>query len=254
MPTSVDSIHAPREIRDELFSQLVDSESGASLPLFDGLDLSHGSSFRRKARDIKSFVQQNRIPNSMYTTSVSLLQQLRERDANSAWGRFVELYSPLLFYWARRIGMQDQDAADLVQEVFTVLLARLPEFQYDRDQSFRAWLRTVAMNLWRTQARRKRVTVTGESELELDELSGDAIAADEAFWEREYQQHIVRQAMRVMEADFAPQTWRACWAMVAEGKTAPQVADELGMTVGAVYASKIRVLSRLKEELQGMLD
>ncbi len=59
----------------------------------------------------------------MNTTPPSLLQQLRSPDDQRAWRRFVDLYTPLLFYWARRVGLQESDAADLVQEVFTVLVA-----------------------------------------------------------------------------------------------------------------------------------
>ena len=60
--------------------------------------------------------------------------------------RFVELYTPLLYYWARRVGLRRQDAADLVQDVFTLLVRKLPEFTYDRNKRFRAWLRTVTLN------------------------------------------------------------------------------------------------------------
>jgi RNA polymerase sigma-70 factor (ECF subfamily) len=72
----------------------------------------------------------------MHTTPVSLLQRLRQSSAQTAWSRFVELYTPLLFSWARRCGLNDTDAADLVQDVFTHLIARLPEFQYDRHAAF----------------------------------------------------------------------------------------------------------------------
>ena len=79
----------------------------------------------------------------MNTTSFSLLERLRQPSDSAAWDRFVELYTPLLFYWGRRAGLQSADAADLVQDVFEVLLRKLPEFQYDRQKSFRSWLRTV---------------------------------------------------------------------------------------------------------------
>src|ERR1700730_17634212 len=58
---------------------------------------------------------------TMDATSVSLLQQLRGAPHDDAWERFVCQYRPLLLYWARRLGLQDQDAADLVQEVFIVM-------------------------------------------------------------------------------------------------------------------------------------
>jgi DNA-directed RNA polymerase specialized sigma24 family protein len=58
----------------------------------------------------------------MDSTSVSLLQRLKQPDAQEAWARFVHLYTPLFFYWACRLGLQESDAADLVQEVFMTLV------------------------------------------------------------------------------------------------------------------------------------
>src|SRR4051794_39092846 len=66
----------------------------------------------------------------MEQTSASLLERLRRPDEQAAWARFVELYTPLLFSWARRRGLQHQDADDLIQEVLVVLAQRLPEFVY----------------------------------------------------------------------------------------------------------------------------
>jgi RNA polymerase sigma-70 factor (ECF subfamily) len=57
----------------------------------------------------------------MFTTPESLLYRLKKPEEATAWSRFVELYSPLLFHWARRLGQQDSDCADLVQDVFLIL-------------------------------------------------------------------------------------------------------------------------------------
>src|ERR1700722_3362463 len=89
----------------------------------------------------------------MHTTSASLLQQIRVESRADSWERFVRLYTPLLLYWARRRGLQDTDAADLVQDVLIVLVRKLPEFQYQPGRSFRGWLRTVLMNKWRDRRR-----------------------------------------------------------------------------------------------------
>ncbi len=91
----------------------------------------------------------------MNTTSASLLERLRQPGQEEAWTRFVELYSPLIYYWGRRTGLQAQDASDLVQDVFTLLLKKLPEFEYDRKQSFRGWLRMVTRNKWKENRRRR---------------------------------------------------------------------------------------------------
>jgi RNA polymerase sigma-70 factor (ECF subfamily) len=79
----------------------------------------------------------------MHTTPPSLLERLRQPAEQQAWERFVELYTPLIYYWAHRVGLEGHDAADLVQDVFTVLVQKLPEFHYDPQKSFRSWLHTV---------------------------------------------------------------------------------------------------------------
>jgi len=88
----------------------------------------------------------------MHSTSPSLLERVRQRSDGEAWGRFVALYTPLLFFWARKCGLQEEDAADLTQEVFAALVEKLPAFTYDPHRSFRSWLRTVTLNLWRDRA------------------------------------------------------------------------------------------------------
>jgi len=82
----------------------------------------------------------------MNSTSVNLLKRLREPEAEPAWQRFVELYAPLIFYWARQKGLSADDASDLLQDVLATLLTKLPEFQLDPDRRFRGWLRTVTVN------------------------------------------------------------------------------------------------------------
>src|SRR5437588_831842 len=93
----------------------------------------------------------------MHTTSGSLLERLRQPADQEPWTRLVKLYTPLLFFWARRLGLHDADAADLVQDVFTTLVQKLPGFQYDQNKGFRNWLRTVTLNKWRDRQRRHAV-------------------------------------------------------------------------------------------------
>jgi RNA polymerase sigma-70 factor, ECF subfamily len=188
----------------------------------------------------------------MTNTPASLLERLRDSFDAESWTRFVSLYTPMIYSWARRIGLQDQDAVDLTQDVFTTLVQVLPSFAYDRQKSFRRWLRTVTLNQWRN----KRKQWNEKMPLAAGNAAEDVAIPDhvEAFWEREYQQHLVSRALAIMRADFEEKTWKACWGVVVAGRTAAQVADELGLSVGAVYAAKFRVLDRLRQELGGLLD
>jgi RNA polymerase sigma-70 factor (ECF subfamily) len=185
----------------------------------------------------------------MHTTSVSLLERLRQPADQPAWERFVDLYTPLLFHWARRTGLQEPDAADLIQDVFQVLVRKMPEFTYDRKGSFRAWLRTVLLNRWRTLLRRRRELPLNEAESGLTEEDGQ-----EAVAEKEYRDYLIGKALEVMRRDFQPATWQACWEHVARERPVADVAAELGITIKAVYLAKARVLRRLREELRGLCD
>jgi RNA polymerase sigma-70 factor (ECF subfamily) len=184
-------------------------------------------------------------------TPASLLERLRFPNQEQAWTRFVRLYTPLLYYWARRLGCQEPDAADLVQDVLTLLVRKLVEFNYDRHRSFRAWLRTVTLNCWRNRRRRLELPRDANPP-DLNNLAGPDAA--DALSESEYRQWLVGQALELMKAEFQPNTWKACWESVVGGRPAAEVAAELGISVGAVYMAKSRVLSRLRQELTGLLD
>jgi RNA polymerase sigma-70 factor (ECF subfamily) len=184
-------------------------------------------------------------------TPVSLLERLRMPAQEKAWERFVELYTPLLYHWARRTGCQESDALDLVQEVLTLLVRKLPEFSYDRNKSFRGWLRTVALNCWRN-LRRRAVVPREENAPDLADLA--APASDDPFWEVEYRRQLVKRALELMRAEFQPATWQACWRCVVDDRPAAEVARELGISTGAVYMAKSRVLSRLRKELENLVD
>jgi RNA polymerase sigma-70 factor (ECF subfamily) len=191
-------------------------------------------------------------PRSMHTTPASLLERLRHPAQPEAWARFVELYTPLLYHWARRTGLQDQDAADLVQEVLLVLVKKLPEFRYDNSKSFRAWLRTVMVNKWREGQRRRSVPVDQAARLaDLPDPQNDGA---EALGEDEYRRHLTTRALQVMRPEFQPTTWRAFWEVAVAGRPAAEVAAELGLSINAVRAAKFRVLWRLRQELRGLLD
>jgi RNA polymerase sigma-70 factor, ECF subfamily len=185
----------------------------------------------------------------MTITPVSLLDRLRTPADQAAWARFVDLYSPLVYSWARQTGLQPADCADLVQDVFTLLVQKMPEFVHRPNGSFRAWLKTVTLNKWRERGRRAAVrTATGDA---LPDIPDEA---SEAFWESDYRRLLVGRALALMEQDFEPGTWKACWAVAVEGRPAAEVAAEQGVSIGTIYAAKCRVLARLRQELAGMWE
>ena len=189
----------------------------------------------------------------MHTTSVSLIERLRRPDAEQAWARFVELYTPLLFYWANRLELPEADADDLVQDVFAILVRSLPEFLYDRQRSFCAWSAHHPLQQMAPTILRRAKLIP---EIHNDEALAQVSVPDDAdlLGEMEYRQHLVGRAMELMRAEFQPTTWKACWEVVVGDKSAADVGAELGISVDSVYAAKSRVLRRLRAELDGLFE
>ena len=136
-----------------------------------------------------AFTDEARISLVMHTTSVSLLIRLRQPCDQDAWSRFVELYTPLIFYWGRRAGLTATDAGDLVQDVLVVLVRRLPTFEYDCGKSFRGWLRTVTLNKFRERFRQPGLPLAEATDHEMRQVADVDPAPD--FWETEYRQQLV---------------------------------------------------------------
>jgi RNA polymerase sigma-70 factor (ECF subfamily) len=185
------------------------------------------------------------------TTPLTLLERIQQAGDESAWGRLVELYTPILFAWARRCGEDEHDAADLVQEVVVALVQTLPTFCYDGSGRFRRWLRTLLLNKLRDRKRREvraeKALAQRTQEVELPDIA-------EQFWEVDYQKELACRALRLMQAEFTPTTWKACWETVVQDRSAADVARELGISENAVYIARCRVLRRLRHELGGLAE
>jgi RNA polymerase sigma-70 factor, ECF subfamily len=184
----------------------------------------------------------------MLTTSASLLAHLQQADDPRAWERFVHLYSPILYAWAGRLGLQHADSLDLVQEVFTTLVKKLPEFSYDAERGFRNWLFMVTRNKCLEKARRKVLRV--DASVRPEDVAGPV---EDRLEKAEFHRHLLGQVLPGMSRYFQLSTWQAFHGHVIEGQPASQVAERLGVTVSAVFKAKARVLSRLHRELADLV-
>jgi RNA polymerase sigma-70 factor (ECF subfamily) len=183
-------------------------------------------------------------------TPLSLLERMRRPEDQAAWAQFVHLFTPLLYSWARQKDLSEAAAADLVQDVFLVLVQQLPSFQYQSGGSFRAWLRTILLNRWRSWLRRPQPQALGP-----EQLDGLAAPADPEFpGEGEEHQQLIARALTLVEREVDPAVWQAFRHYVLLGQKPAAVAAALGVTVNSVYLAKSRVLQRLRRLLTGLVD
>jgi RNA polymerase sigma-70 factor (ECF subfamily) len=194
----------------------------------------------------------------MSETSFSLLHRLRSQPDAESWRRLFELYTPLIQGWLRRHDVPPADADDLAQEVMAVVVRELPQFEHSKQRgAFRNWLRTIAVNrlraLWRSRQRGTPATGGSDFLKMLDELE-DPQSNLSRLWDQQHDQHVARRLMDLVEPQFEPTTWRAFRRTVIDGAKAATVAEELHISANAVLLAKSRVLSRLRQEMEGLTD
>jgi len=195
---------------------------------------------------------------SSSATSRSLLERAKTNDAR-AWERMVTLYAPLVFQWCRASGLREEDAADVFQEVFQSVARHLGGFRKDRSgDTFRGWLRTITRNKIHDHFRRQGREPIGmggsEAQAHLAQWPAPSFGEDSNLTDADEERVVVSRALEMIRAAFSERTWQAFWRTAIEGCSAPEVANELGMSAGAVRVAKARVLQRLREELGDLIE
>jgi RNA polymerase sigma-70 factor (ECF subfamily) len=187
-------------------------------------------------------------------TSASLLVRIRDGRDQEAWQQFVQLYAPVVYGFARKRGLQDADAADVMQDVLRSVARTAARLEYDPSRgSFRGWLYTVSRNKIFNFLQANRHNLDrgkgGEEARERLETLADSEWQLASSWDEEYERNLALLAMNQVQEEVLPATWQAFWQTAVEGKHAREAGLALGMSAGAVYVARSRVLARLREEV-----
>jgi RNA polymerase sigma-70 factor (ECF subfamily) len=189
----------------------------------------------------------------MIQTSHTLLQRLRQCPDEAAWQRLVRLYTPLIRGWLRRHLPQPDDVDELTQQVFQVVVEKMPAFEHaGRAGSFRAWLRGICVNRVRMFWRERPPGWGPDPEPVLQQLE-DPHSDLSRQWDREHDEHVIRALLEQIKGEFKPTTWRAFQLLVLGGRAPEAVGAGVGISVNAVYIAKSHVLRRLREEAAGLV-
>jgi RNA polymerase sigma factor (sigma-70 family) len=192
------------------------------------------------------------------TTRRSLVLRLRDPHDEAAWAEFVDIYEPLVYRLARNKGLQDADAQDLCQEVFRAVAGAIERWDPDPAKGrFRAWLFRIARNLLVNFLAGQRRQVRGSGSTSVQEMleaqpTGDAQA--EAEFRTEFQRRAFRWAAEQVKNEFTDSTWQAFWRTGVENRPIATVAKELGLSTGAVYIARSRVLARLRDRVERLTE
>ena len=187
---------------------------------------------------------------SQWATSLSLLEGIRQ-GRDEGWQRFVHLYTPLIYFWCRKAGLQESDAADVSQDVFRAVYSGIDGLDYGGpNDSFRGWLWTITR---RTLARhhgrdaKSPAAPGGSTAMMRTAQLPDWVDNDEVPDSPTAEAEVMRRAADLIRDDFQEHTWQAFWLSTVEEMPTEVVAEKLGMSAGGVRQAKFRVLARLKE-------
>jgi RNA polymerase sigma-70 factor, ECF subfamily len=213
--------------------------------------------FGEKIPRRRRFVTDQNVPSSReHELSSSLLLRVKGRE-QAAWDRLVHLYTPLVYSWCRRVGLQEADALDVGQEVFETVWRKIHHFRREQlKDSFRGWLRVITRHKVIDFYRRKQdedlrggdVLALAQQEL-CSKLPDPDLETDSA-----EATLIYHRAAALIQNEFDEKTWLAFRAVVMEGRTPTDSAAAFDMTVNAVYLAKARVLKRLRQEFEDVID
>lgn len=184
-------------------------------------------------------------------TSDSLIFRVKNPADGAAWTEFLGIYQPVVFRMARRRGLQDADAQDVMQQVFLSISKSIEGWvPGDLQPPFRAWLTTIARNaITKALTRRPRDAATGSTSMvELLDAQPDPQATTAEIL-AEARKELIRWATEQIRSEFSEATWNVFWRTAIEGVPIAEVAKSTGRSAGAVYVARYRVIARLKEKV-----
>jgi RNA polymerase sigma-70 factor, ECF subfamily len=178
-------------------------------------------------------------------TQASLLVRIRDVNDTNSWGMFVETYTPVVFRYLRRRGLQDADAADVAQEVLIEVARSIQQFNYQPEKGrFRDWLGLITQRRLLRYWQRTKMVAEPRNSPEIQ------LAAADSEWIEAYQGELLRIAMDRVRPNFEPLTWESFKQTWLDRRPALEVSKELNMTLDLVYSAKSRILKRLEVEIR----
>jgi RNA polymerase sigma-70 factor (ECF subfamily) len=184
-----------------------------------------------------------------------LLARLRKGADVESWRLFVELYTPLVYRFARRRGLQDADARDVAQKVMARVYRAISRFSYNRARGrFRNWLGRISVREVIRQRQRDARPGKGSGAGQGDSLAVQRAGPIDGDWQDEFNAHVLATALARIHQEFDDLTWQAfdsTWIHDVEPQAA---AASLGKTTAWIYKSRFRVLKRLRAEVEFLAE
>jgi RNA polymerase sigma-70 factor (ECF subfamily) len=194
----------------------------------------------------------------LLATRRSLIDRLANWDDQRRWQEFFDTYWKLIYAAARRSGLTDAEAQDVVQETIITVARQIEKLRYDPAVgSFKGWL--LQITRWRIGDQfRKRdraamsLTNDDRQTATIERVPDPNVVDLEAFWEKEWQQNLFAAAITRVKKKVDPKQFQIFDCYVRKEWPAQEVARKLRVSVGQVYLARHRIGATLKKEIKAL--
>lgn len=190
-------------------------------------------------------------------TNEELILRVKNSQDAEAWEQLVSVYRPVLYRMARRHQLSHETAEDVIQTVFLGVSRAIPKWEASPSgPRFRNWLGRITRNtIINVLSRTRPDQATGSTSMievlrnvtESEELERNPLSETLA---HDIRMESIRRAAAMIQKDFSTQTWEIFRAVTLEGRPAAEVAENFGVSVGAVYACRCRVTAKLRKQTE----
>jgi RNA polymerase sigma-70 factor (ECF subfamily) len=200
----------------------------------------------------------DKVTVELIPTRTTLLQRLKDWQDQPSWQDFFDTYWRLIYGVARKGGLTEAEAQDVVQETMISVAKHMPNFKYDRSVgSFKAWL--LNMTRWRiTDQLRKRRRLTSfnssdhtDADTNMTDKTVDPTSNSlDALWDTEWEKNLLDVAIDKVKRRLDPQKYQIFDFYVNKEWPPDKIADAFGIPIGQVYLAKHRVTEMIAEEVK----
>ena len=192
-------------------------------------------------------------------TRYTLLSRLRNWEDNESWKDFFDTYSRLIYSVARKAGLKEVEAQEVVQETVISVAKHIHKFRRDRKLgSFKGWLRNLTR--WRIADQlRKRAQLPPAP----DPTDADGSAfpeflpelpeeGSELRWEEEWRANLLQAAIDRVKHRVREEHYQIFDLQVLRQWPVSRITSTLGVSAAQVYLAKFRVAALIKKEVRAL--
>ena len=187
-------------------------------------------------------------------TRRSLLTRLKDWGDRAGWREFFDTYWQLIYSVAKRSGMREEDAHELVQDVMVSVANQMPDFRYDRAKgSFRGFLMRIVhrriADFWRRGVAARKMTVAIEDQVDFAEPVTEDF---ERQWDSEWKSRMLEVALRRVRGKVKLRHYMVFEMAVLRDAPVAEIKRTLGVGLALIYVVKHRIQRLVAAELRKM--